>query len=184
MSPRVGWESQHTMEASVVTLKHACQRGRQGLMAPLLRRAIAGAEDISVFQQKVRPRCHAATTLRSQISTPKMAWMSTSTRMRPIMTAASQSRFRAFRSCQTQCTPGLLPRKYPTTGGVHACAGDSGQLRSSPLLGWNQGRSLHKGGDGDGFYGLLSALAPISSRWYSADARSPIAPMLCRPCAL
>eukprot|EP00873_Tetraselmis_striata_P041559 jgi/Tetstr1/461823/TSEL_006904.t2 len=47
-----GWESQHTMDAFVVTLKHACSRGEAGLMSPLLRRASAGAEDISVFQQK------------------------------------------------------------------------------------------------------------------------------------
>lgn len=53
------------MDAFVVTLKHACSRGEAGLMSPLLRRASAGAEDISVFQQKASYSQHPKTTART-----------------------------------------------------------------------------------------------------------------------
>mmetsp|Transcript_11789 Transcript_11789/g.29838 ORF Transcript_11789/g.29838 Transcript_11789/m.29838 type:complete len:609 (+) Transcript_11789:695-2521(+) len=48
-----GWESSHTLEASVVTLKNVCHLGEKGLLTPILRRTWAGAADVTVFELKV-----------------------------------------------------------------------------------------------------------------------------------
>ncbi len=63
-----GWVSSHQLNASVVTVKHASKMGHDGLLSPILRRAQAGATDVSVFELKVGTKPIASIAQHSPMS--------------------------------------------------------------------------------------------------------------------